>query len=153
MIVLIVKTGKDRIVHRANRLLLDLLKLTPLNTVTTLSRATQALSQLSVYNISFSSGSIDIHPPRRTERLTNTLIWVRMKNQNLIVNMVIVRKEVIDDVRRYMPQPTVRESLLWNVIKERTLLMRPTANMTMVGVVLTFTENGWFANVVLGRIS
>jgi hypothetical protein len=35
-----------------------------------------------------------------------------MKNQNLIVNMMTVRKEVIDDVRRYMPQPTVRESLL-----------------------------------------
>jgi hypothetical protein len=153
MIVLIVKTGKDRIVHRANRLLLDWLKLTPLNTVTTLSRATQALSQLSVYNIYFSSGSINIHPPRRTERLTNTFIWVRMRNQNLIVNMVIVRREVIDDVRRYMPQPTVRESLLWNVIKERTLLMRPTANMTMVGVVLIFTDNGRFANVVLGRIS
>jgi len=104
-------TGKNRIIHRAIRLLFDLLKLTPLNTVIARSIATQALSQLSVYKISLSRGSIVAHPPRRTERLVDTFISVRMRNQNLNVSIVTVRREVIDDVRRYIPQPTFRESL------------------------------------------
>lgn len=76
-----------------------------------------------------------------------------MRNQNLNVNAIIVSREVIDDARRYIPQPTCPKSFPGNVKKERTLSIRPTANIIIVTAALIFTEIDCSINVVFGRIS
>jgi hypothetical protein len=67
---------------------------------------------------------------------------VRATNQNLIANMQIVARDVIDDAKRYIPQPTFRKSLLLNVKKERMLLVKPAINIIIVKAALIFTKNG-----------
>jgi hypothetical protein len=52
-----------------------------------------------------------------------------------------VRKEVIDDARRYIPQPIVRKSSFLNVINERTLLIKPATKRIIVTAALIFTGN------------
>ncbi len=66
---------------------------------------------------------------------------MRTTNQNLIVNIVIVRKEVIDDAKRYIPQPIVRKSSFLNVRNERTLLIKPATKRIIVRAALIFTGN------------
>ncbi len=55
------------------------------------------------------------------------------------MNIEMVRREVIDDARRYIPHPNFRNSLLLNVKKERMLLIRPPTNMSIVKAALIFT--------------
>jgi hypothetical protein len=55
--------------------------------------------------------------------------------------MLIVIREVIDDAKRYIPQPTFRNSLLLNVNKDRTLLIKPTMYIMIAKAVLVFTKN------------
>jgi hypothetical protein len=57
------------------------------------------------------------------------------------VNILIVIREVIDDAKRYIPQPTFRNSLFLNVNKDRTLLIEPPMNIMIAKVVLVFTKN------------
>ena len=95
-----IQNGKMIIIHRAIRLLHSLLKWIPLKTLIARSIATQAFSQESKYTKSLRRGSIDLHPPSTTERLIDKLIWVRITNQNLTVNILMVRREVIDDAKR-----------------------------------------------------
>ncbi len=66
---------------------------------------------------------------------------MRTTNQNLTVKILIVRKEVIDDARRYIPQPIVRKSSFLNVINERTLLIKPATKRIIVTAALIFTGN------------
>jgi hypothetical protein len=66
---------------------------------------------------------------------------VRTTNQNLIVNILTVTREVIDDAKRYIPHPTFCKSLLRNVTKERTLLINPATNIMIDKAALILIEN------------
>ena len=53
------------------------------------------------------------------DELTVECISMTTVNQNLIVNIVIVSKDVIEDANKYNPQPTFLTSLFRKVIKEK----------------------------------
>jgi hypothetical protein len=53
--------------------------------------------------------------------------------------MITVNKVVIDDPNKYKPHPTLRVSLLLNVIKDKIPLIRPTIIMIDVNPTLTLT--------------
>ena len=75
-----------------------------------------------------------VHPQsiRIINELTGAYISMRRTDQNFIVNMPIVRREVIEDARRYIPQPIFLGSLFKKVTKEKIPLTRPTTNIIMV---------------------
>jgi hypothetical protein len=55
------------------------------------------------------------------------------------MNIHIVRREVMDDAKRYNPQPTALDSFVANVIIERTLLIKAATNITIVHAELHLT--------------
>jgi hypothetical protein len=55
------------------------------------------------------------------------------------VKILIVRSEVMDDAKRYNPQPTALDSFVANVIIERTLLIKDATNITIVNAELHLT--------------
>jgi hypothetical protein len=65
----------------------------------------------------------------------------------------MVRREVIEDARRYIPHPTIRNSLLLNVENEKTLLTRPPTNMITVRPAFIFTMTDCLFNFIFGTIS
>jgi len=68
----------------------------------------------------------------------------------LIVNIVIVRREVIEDANRYIPQPTFLNSLFRNVIKEKMPLMKPMTNIIIVRPAAVCTKTDCFRNDIFG---
>jgi hypothetical protein len=63
-----------------------------------------------------------------------------MKNQNFIVNTIIIRIEVIDEANRYNPQPTCCEDFLRKVKQQRISLIIPNVNINIVTPALIFTD-------------
>ena len=78
---------------------------------------------------------------------------MRTKNQDFVVNIHIVKREVIDEARRYIPELTFRASLLRKVKNERTLLIIPATNKVIVKPALTLTKDEYWIKVVFCFIS
>jgi hypothetical protein len=55
------------------------------------------------------------------------------------MKILIVRREVMDDAKRYNPQPTALDSFVANVIIERTLLIKVATNIMIVNAELHLT--------------
>jgi hypothetical protein len=77
-------------------------------TLTALSIATQALSQSVVLRRNRSRKSIDTHCIYKNEGLLIEPICDAMRNAKLNVSTITVMRDIIDDVKRYRPQPTLR---------------------------------------------
>ena len=92
--------SKIKIIPLAIRVLIFLSKLTPLDTFTVRSIATQAFNQPSKYKHNFKKGPMNAQSARRAAEFTVEYNWVRTANQNLIVNSAIVRRDVIEEARR-----------------------------------------------------
>jgi len=56
-----------------------------------------------------------------------------------MVKVLVVRREVMDDAKRYNPQPTALDSLVLNVIIERILLIKAATNITIVNAEVHLT--------------
>jgi len=64
----------------------------------------------------------------------------------LIVNIVIVRREVIEEANKYIPQPTFLNSLFRNVIKEKIPLMKPITNIIILSPAAVCIKADCFRN-------
>jgi hypothetical protein len=53
--------------------------------------------------------------------------------------MVTVRREVMDDARRYIPQPISLDCLVRNVSMDSTLLIKPATKIIIVNAELHLT--------------
>lgn len=139
-------------VRRATRLLIFLLKVTPLGTLTVRSMATQAFNQPSKYRHSFRTGPMNTQSIRRIHELIIECSSVRITNQNLTVKIVIVSRDAIEDANKYIPQPTFLSSLLWKVIKEKIPLMKSIRNKIMVIPAAVCIKADCFANDMFGWV-
>jgi hypothetical protein len=54
------------------------------------------------------------------------VICVRRRIRNFNPNMIVVNRVVIEEPKRYKPQPTSHTDLFLNVIKDKTPLISPT---------------------------
>jgi hypothetical protein len=70
------------------------------------------------------------------------VICARRRIKNFNPNIIIVNRVVIDEPKRYKPQPTFRTGLLLNVIIERTPLINPTTIKIIVNDKLILMING-----------
>ena len=75
---------------------------------------------------------------------------MRTTNQNLIVNIVMVKRDVIEDARRYIPQPNFLSSLFRKVINEKIPLIRPMTTIIIVIPAATCIKDDCFPNDVFG---
>jgi hypothetical protein len=70
------------------------------------------------------------------------VICARRKIKNFNPNIIIINKVVIDELKRYKPQPTSRTTLFLNVIIERILSTNPPIIKIIVNDKLIFIING-----------
>jgi hypothetical protein len=63
--------------------------------------------------------------------------------------MIIVSNEVMDDAKRYIPQPISRDFSLKKVIIDKILLIIPITNITIVIVAAMITVIGCSDNLLL----
>lgn len=99
------------------------------------------------------SNSSVTQPPRRIVGLISGLACVRTTNQNLHVNVLTVRSEVIDEARRYGPQPTSRHFWARNVNMAKQLWIKPNTNMIIVDAAHHWLNLGCSPIVTFGRRS
>jgi hypothetical protein len=71
-----------------------------------------------------------------------TVICARRRNKNFNPNIIVVNKVVIDEPKRYKPQPTSHTYLLLNVIIERIPLISPATIKIIVNAKLILMING-----------
>ncbi len=110
--IIIVKRITNGIIDLAICLLLLLLKLIPYEIFIVRSIATQALSQSPTLTKNQRRQSIGIHCTRTHKRFLIEPICDAERIQNLIVNMIIVIRDVIEDVNIYRLQPILRAFFL-----------------------------------------
>jgi len=146
------KIGNIKITHRAACRLIFWLKLTPFDTLTVRSIATQAFNQPSKYKQSLRTGPTNTQSVRRIDERTIEYCWIRTTNQNFSVNIVIVRREVIEDASKYIPQSTFLNSLFRNVIKEKIPLMKPITNIIIVSPGAIWIKTDCFRNDIFDWI-
>ena len=101
-----IKIGRIRIIRRAVYALFVLLNRIPCSMLIARSMATQTVNQASKFKHNFNIGLINAQSIRTIDELTMTCISVRTKSKNLIVNITTVKREIIEDPKRYTPHPT-----------------------------------------------
>jgi hypothetical protein len=74
--------------------------------------------------------------------LDRIVIWARRRNKYFNPNIIVANKVVIDEPKRYKPQPTSRTDLFLNVINERTPLINPDTTKIIVNDKLILMING-----------
>jgi len=100
---------------------------------------TQALSQSLLLKRTRSKKSIDTHCICKNEPLLIEPICGARRNANFSVSTIAVTVDMIDDVKKYRPLPTLRVCFPYKVGKERKLFMKPKANIIVVSAVAIFT--------------
>jgi hypothetical protein len=70
------------------------------------------------------------------------VICARRRNKNFNPNIIIVNEVVMDEPKRYKPQPNSRTDLFLNVIIERTPLTNPATTNIIVNDELILIING-----------